>query len=387
MKMKQALFFVTALLLTLCGYAQTDSCRLRISLLTCSPGEELYSSFGHTALRVVDSAAGNDIVFNYGTFDDSDPQFYMKFTKGLMIYALSVYPYSDFLQEYRVQQRGVIEQTLHLSCAEKTALFKALLENAEEKNRFYQYYFHTDNCTTRARDMLKKNSAAPVVFNNILPPKTPTFRRLIHSYLNNSGQYWSKFGIDILLGSNLDEKVTNEQAMFLPDYLLKGFDSATIKGHPLVMDKQTVLTTPGFSDEAKTWITPFIFFLGLLLLMLALSWKGRRWTKGVLNIIDTVLFLSLGVLGVLLLTLWIIRIDTVCQDNWNLLWALPTHLPMAFLMWTNKRWVKIYFGITAILTLLLAVGWVFIPQQLNPAVAPILGIILLRSLYRSVGWH
>src|SRR5687768_17292459 len=107
MKMKQALFFLTALLLTLHGFAQNDSCRLRISLLTCSPGEELYSSFGHTALRVTDSTAGNDIVFNYGTFDDSDPQFYVKFTKGIMIYELSVYPYADFLREYQMQQRGV----------------------------------------------------------------------------------------------------------------------------------------------------------------------------------------------------------------------------------------------------------------------------------------
>lgn len=386
MKMKQALFSLLALLLTLSGFAQNDSCRLRISLLTCSPGEELYSSFGHTALRVTDSAAGNDIVFNYGTFDDSDPQFYMKFTKGIMIYELSVYPYADFFREYQMQQRGVIEQVLDLNCTEKTTLFKALLENAKEQNRSYQYYFHTDNCTTRARDMVKKSSA-PLMFRNILPAEPPTFRKLIHSYLNNSGQYWSKFGIDILLGSTLDEKVTNESAMFLPDYLMKGFDSATVQGRPLVSDKQTVLTSPGFSDEAKTWITPFIFFMILLVVMLGLSWKGRRWSKATLNFFDTLLFLSLGLLGVLLLTLWIIRVDNVCRDNWNLLWALPTHLPAAFLLWTNKRWVKVYFGITAILTLLFAAAWIFLPQQLNPAVAPILGIILLRSLYRSVGWH
>src|SRR5206468_3415667 len=102
--------------------AQTDSCHLRISLLTCSPGEELYSTFGHTAVRVTDSVRGSDIVYNYGTFDDRDPNFYTKFTKGIMLYALSGYSYQEFLQEYSSEKRGVIEQVLALTCAEKQRL-------------------------------------------------------------------------------------------------------------------------------------------------------------------------------------------------------------------------------------------------------------------------
>jgi hypothetical protein len=117
--------------------SQTDSCNLRISLLTCSPGEELYSTFGHTALRVIDHSNGMDLVFNYGTFDDSDPEFYTKFTKGLMLYALSAYPYSDFVREYQAEQRSVEEQVLQLNCTQKQALFNALRENAQEQNRFY----------------------------------------------------------------------------------------------------------------------------------------------------------------------------------------------------------------------------------------------------------
>src|SRR6185436_19472361 len=103
-----------------------DSCNLRISLLTCSPGEELYSIFGHTAIRVTDKGAGIDVVFNYGTFDDSNPtEFYWNFTKGLMRYALSAYPMKDFVSEYQEQNRGVVEQELNLTCAEKIKLFEA----------------------------------------------------------------------------------------------------------------------------------------------------------------------------------------------------------------------------------------------------------------------
>ena len=163
------------------SHAQSDTCALRISLLTCSPGEELYSSFGHTALRVTDKATGADLVFNNGTFDDSDPLFYVKFTRGLMNYALSVYPFQDFQWEYKVQNRSVIEQELQLSCEEKKKLNEQLLVNAQEQNRFYFYYFLDDNCTTRAKDMVKKSTASPLTFSPILPADRPTFRNLIHN--------------------------------------------------------------------------------------------------------------------------------------------------------------------------------------------------------------
>ena len=61
--------------------AQTDSCTLRISLLTCSPGEALYSTFGHTAVRVTDRSTGMDMVYNYGTFEFS-PDFCTNFIQG-----------------------------------------------------------------------------------------------------------------------------------------------------------------------------------------------------------------------------------------------------------------------------------------------------------------
>lgn len=367
------------LLLSIPSTAQTDSCYLRISLLTCSPGAELYSTFGHTAIRVTDQARGIDEVYNYGTFDDRDPNFYVKFTKGIMIYALSNYPYADFLSEYEAEGRGVIEQVLQLNCAQKQQLYTALQTNAQEQNRFYNYYFHTDNCTTRARDMIASKSGAQLIFNNILPAKPPTFRNLIHEYLNKGGQYWSKLGIDILLGSNLDEKATNEQAMFLPDYLLKAFDTATINNQPAILQKQTVLQM-GQAPDASSWFTPGVFTTLLLLIAIALT-AFRKQTA--LNIFDCIFFVLLGLLGLIIVTLWIIRIDTVCRDNFNLLWALPTHFFVAFVAYKKWKWVQQYFRIVFIASLLAAIAWWFVPQQLNPALLPLLGIVICRSYFRS----
>jgi hypothetical protein len=389
MKIAPVLLFVSALLCSNFLKAQTGTdssdCRLRVSLLTCSPGNELYSTFGHTAIRVIDSTRSLDYVFNYGTFDDRDPQFYSKFTKGIMLYALSAYPFSDFVYEYSSAGRGVIEQELQLSCENEKALIHALMRNNTEDNRFYNYYFHTDNCTTRARDMITRHAGDSVILATVLPDKKVTYRNLIHQYLDSSGMLWSKFGIDILLGANLDAAADNKGAMFLPDYLMKGMDKARVDGRPLISRTITILPAAALSGESKTALAPVMFFAILLLTITALSVMNKNGLNRALYIFDVIFFLFLGLLGTLLLTLWIIRVDDVCRNNYNLLWAIPTHLIVAPALLINARriWLRKYFRIVTILTGLVLVCWFFLPQQLNPAIAPILGLILVRSFYRS----
>lgn len=299
-----------------------------------------------------------------------------------MEYALSAYSYRDFQEEYRYQNRSVIEQTLQLSCAEKNKLFESLQLNAQEANRYYLYYFLDDNCTTRAKDMIKKSITSGLQLNNILPAKAPTFRNLIHDYLNKSDQPWSKLGIDILLGSRLDRKVTNEESMFLPDYLMEGFDSATVASRPLVIAKQTVVRAQEVKLE-RSWFTPALFFWILLAVVAGLTALGTKWAQRVMTVFDRFFFFMLGLLGLLLLTLWIIRIDTVCRDNFNLLWALPSHIYIAFVLNRNKGRVRKYFRVTMVITILLAISLVMLPQQMNLDLYPILCIILARSYFRS----
>ena len=52
-----------------------------VSLLTCSPGSEVYEIYGHTAIRVVD-ARGIDVVYNFGMFSFDEPGFVYRFVKG-----------------------------------------------------------------------------------------------------------------------------------------------------------------------------------------------------------------------------------------------------------------------------------------------------------------
>lgn len=354
-----------------------DSCSLRITLLTCSPGEELYSTFGHTAIRVSDQSTGLDEVYNYGTFEFA-PDFYYKFVKGKLLYALSVEDFRDFYFQYQAESRSIIEQELSLNCGQKQQLYAALRTNARPENRFYRYDFLFDNCTTRAGDIIAQNSGGPVTYPVLFPKSQPTFRDLIYVYLNRAHQDWSKFGIDLLLGAKLDRKATNREAQFLPDNLLKAMDGATANGKPLVKEKKAVLTMPDVGSESYL-ITPFVLFSLLLVIVGGLSLTKKRWARSVVGVFDFVLFFVLGAVGVLLLFMWFGTDHALCANNYNLVWAFPTHLAAAFFVHKRVTWIKRYFRVTFFVNLLLLLLWIFLPQHLNNALLPLVFLIVLRS--------
>ena len=379
--MKKLLFYFLVFTFHFSSFAQ-DSCGIRISLLTCTPGTELYSTFGHSALRVVDSSNNNDRVFNYGTFDYFDPNFYTNFIKGKLLYYVDTSSIEVFMYEYEFFKRGVTEQVINISCDEKQKLVAALYENIKEENREYRYDFNYDNCTSRLRDMLEKAAGKQLDSKNILPAPNTTFRNLIHSYLDKGGQQWSKLGIDMLLGKPMDKKVTNREAMFLPDYLLMAFDSSKLNGQPVVSEKKILLN---YFDayKTKTGITPFIIFGVLFLLIAILTFFVFKRRNLFLKIFDFFFFVIVGLIGVLILFMWFGTEHAMCKNNFNLLWALPTHLPIAFMLFSRKQWVNNYFRFIFFYTIALLLAWFFLPQQLNTALLPVVGIILIRSFYLS----
>jgi hypothetical protein len=379
------------------SWSQTnkDSCTMEISLLTCSPGNELYSLFGHTAIRIRDSRKGMDIVYNYGTFDDSDPLFYFYFTRGIMLYSLSASTFKDFMTEYEDEHRNVVAQILNLSCEEKNRLYEALRKNTMDENRLYQYHFHTDNCTTRAARIIESNTTDSLLYQDIFPVNSsvvPTsaeslisgpgmsYRDMIHKYLEREHQDWPEFGIDMLLGKNLDIKPTNIEAIhFLPDYLYKGMDSAHEGNKAMVAERQTLLQFPSTKMSAG-WFTPILFFT-LLLILSAWLYFLKNNPKAItgLLIFDFLFFTLLGLIGLLMTYMWLGRIDDVCRNNINILWALPTHIIAVFFIRKKAAWIKYYFLITAIIAALLLIGFPFGLQRMNTAVLPILVIIIFRS--------
>ena len=179
------------------GQAQ-DS--IRVSLLTCSPGQEVYSLYGHTAIRCVDFARGKDIVFNYGVFSFSQPYFIWRFVLGQCDYMVDAVYFDGFIRSYTERGSRVTEQILQLSGEEARMMMAYLIWNCRPENREYRYNFLYNNCTTMVRDVIERCVRGRVIYPARLPQRTT--RDILHEY--TQGHPWAAEGDDFLLGSAVD---------------------------------------------------------------------------------------------------------------------------------------------------------------------------------------
>lgn len=303
---------------------------LRLSLLTCGTGPEVWQTFGHTALRVVDSTAGTDLVYNYGTFAFSD-DFAWQFAQGKLDYSLSVYPYLYFLEEYERDQRSVDEQVLLLSGDQARRMQSFLDHNALPEFRDYKYDFFYDNCATRIRDIFPEILGPEFQFGSTIAAEKPlSFRDIINRYYYY--KHWERLGINLLLGSPIDLIMTNEEILFLPDYLSEALLGAQWQGQEISGPMQRHLEgrdppPPGLN------IPSMVFTLALVLLVL--GWGFPRLRPLGRGMIFLHLFVA-GLLGWIMLIMWFFTDHQACAYNTNLLWALPTHLFLAFLPKRNR---------------------------------------------------
>ncbi|MDR0793892.1 MAG: DUF4105 domain-containing protein [Chitinophagaceae bacterium] len=356
--------------------AQTaDSLHVRISLITCSPGDELYSTFGHTAIRITDSVKKTDLVYNYGNFDFDTPDFYVKFVRGKLPYSLELDDFPHFMQEYYFERRSVQEQELKLSQQEKTELISALEINARKENKYYKYDFLLDNCTSRVRDLLFKYIHG-MQLDKEITAKGVTSRNLIHAYLDKGGEPWNKLGIDLLLGSRLDEPISQHDAMFLPEYLLMGIDSAVAGNASVVVKKKYLLQVDSPVIPSGKYVP--LITVAVIVLFLFFIYYAARKNSLLSGIADAFLLYLTGLLGLLLLFMWFGTDHTVCRKNFNLLWAMPLNFFTAFFIWKQHAWIKTYFKIMFVLNILLLIAWSWLPQEMNIAVFPFVLLMCYR---------
>ena len=389
----QALVGLFLLVSTLVFTGSPDSTRAQptqlseqsqISLVTILPGDPVYSFAGHSAFRVRDPVHDLDRLYNYGTFSFDDPLFIPKFTYGHLRYFLSVQPYGPMKRAYKQQGRPVIAQQLRLTRPQRTALFRFLQNNARPENRYYQYDFFFDNCSTRIRDALKETLGDAVDFSGAPTPEK-SFRHLLDPYV--ASRPLLDLGFDLALGLPADRTATAWETMFLPEHLMRGFAKATIsvdgKTESLVTRTDTVQWVSGYAGTAPSFDWPVA--LGWLFLVIVGGWtswqaKTGRPPKGTG---DAILFATIGFIGLLLCYLWFVSTYTVTEYNLNLGWAWPTHLIAAALLVRrpHSRGLQRYFGLTAVVSTILAAGWLLWPQDLHAAVLPVVLSIAVRA-----GW-
>jgi hypothetical protein len=327
------LFFLSATFSLVEAQVNRLSEEAEISLLTFGPGPALYTVFGHSAIRVNDPRNRIDLMFNYGTFDFSQENFYWRFIRGDIYYWLSVTRAEGFIDDYKANDQSIREQVLNLDQEQKQKVWDFLVNNAMPENRFYFYDFFLDNCATRIKDLVYLTT--PFQLSDTVFQAPLSFREATDMYLQANP--WGDLGIDIGLGSPSDRKMKPEEYMYLPDYLYLGFKySKDAQGRPLVA-RDELLFQDLYPLEGP-WFTPAILFVLLLIAAIWWSWKQRKYGLKY-RLPDNVLFILLGIMGIVLLFLWFGTRHVATAYNQDLLWVSPLYF---FLLGNReRRWKKI----------------------------------------------
>lgn len=376
------------LLLALCfactaqGAIEKDS--VQVSLITCSPGAEIYNLFGHTAIRYQDTAKGIDVVFNYGMFSFQKPHFIFRFTLGQTDYELGVQAYQDFVDNYIAQGRSVEAQVLNLSPAEKEKLYEALLINYSPVNRVYRYNFFYDNCSTRPRDKIEESILGKVVYP--IYNKVKSYRDIVHQY--TEGHPWARFGIDLCLGAEADKPITQRQMMFCPFYLRDFMDKAQIvapAGKRPILTKHEMLVMSQTTKKDDGTITPLQCALLLFILSVAVSIYGIRKKKS-MWIYDSLIFTAAGMAGCIIAFLMLFSTHPTVSSNFLICVLHPFYL--FFLPWilfkarAGHR-SKTMMAFCVVLTLFLLL-YAVIPQKFDFAVVPLALSLWVRTVSHLV---
>lgn len=325
---KHLLFIILSLLFCTPLSAQillSDSAE--IYLLTCTPGTEVWSKYGHTGIRVCDEANKMDIVFNYGIFSLMEDGFYLKFIKGETYYQLGIESYSHFVRFYNKIGRKTYLQELNLTPMQKQQVFDALMLNYRPENRFYLYNFVFDNCATRPYYLLK-NALQDTIISSYQGYANQPFRSTITHY---TGPFsWVDFGINMVFGSKADQPMTNEQRLFLPEELMFYLSEAHLSdGTPLVIHENIA----PFEIASVPWYADCRFGIALFaLLMVLISWWDRKRNK-LSWWLDAILCLVYVVLLAIVIFLTFFSVHPLVGFNGRLLILPIIHLCARLIYW------------------------------------------------------
>lgn len=312
--------------------AQADGESLRISVLTFGQGDAVFERFGHNALRVRDLATGEDLAYNWGLFSFDEPQFLRRFLSGDTRYWVDAFYTSDMLAHYAEHDRHTVEQELNLTPAQRAALAALVRENVLPENRYYRYDYFLDNCSTRLRDALDRALGGALRTGATAVRTDRTFRS--ESVRLTAPSPLAQAGIDIALGPRADAPLTAWESMFIPmrlrDYLRTVTVPTATGTAPLVSDERVLYAArrPAELPERRGLAIGALGpVLGAWMLLLApVGAVARRRTRVPAAVMAALWHGVTGLLGLLLIGMWIGSAHVFWYNNWNLLIASPLAL-------------------------------------------------------------
>lgn len=305
----------------------------KISILTCEKGNELYSLFGHTAIRIQDASNDLDVVYNYGTFDFATKNFYLRFIKGDLKYFVTANTYNEFFYEYTIENRSIYEQTLHLTTIQKQQLFDTLNKSLLTDEKYYTYKFIDRNCTNMVVDKINQTLGENCIVKTT--EKGKTYREILFPYIEN--HFYENLGINIIFGKKVDE---DGKKLFLPNQFMESLKITKLNGKPISEDPRTILKATPEEPKKSLWNNYYSFCL--IFLLIAISRKSWMYLS---------YFAIIGILGIFLSVVGFYSFHEEVANNYNVLLFNPLLLLLIFYFWKKKfDWVK---RITQIIILLL----------------------------------
>jgi hypothetical protein len=351
-------------------------------LLTCGPGTETYSIYGHSALRIVIPEKHTDIVYNWGVFDFNTKNFAWKFAKGRLDYMLIAESLKGFLQGYFFEQRFAYSQKINIDPAETRKLVLLINENLKPENIKYRYDFFYDDCSTRIRDLLEKSVGEKLKYPPAESGKIPTFREMVGKYQNPYP--WLKFGVDLLMGSTTDKKAVFRDRMFLPidmkDELSETFIHRSGKMIPLLQNPEVLLDFNTHVIKQKFFTAPPAVFTLVIILILILT--ARVKSTKVIRSIDIIIYSVFSILSVMMVFFNFFTDHQQLKWNLNIIWLNPFIIVCLVMLIINKAgtlWFRIVFFISAGFIVLHYI----LPQDFNIGFVLLAIILLIRSFVRS----
>ncbi|MBK6565927.1 MAG: DUF4105 domain-containing protein [Saprospiraceae bacterium] len=339
---------------------------IRISLLTCSSGQESYESWGHSAIRIIDDDNSCDITYNFGLFNFNAPNFYLKFIQGKLKYQLGIQNTNDFINSYLREDRQVVEQKLNISAESKKRIIEKLENLYKPENRFYYYNFVGKNCTTELRDLIFSNVNTD--FNN--KPTSKSARIIISEYL--TGQPWTKFGINLIMGSKVDRGINTYNSMFLPDYLSIELGKINYNGKSLVLNEELFnLKKTSYKKQPFLLDPTFIFIVLAFVVLFNTSSK-----------LQVMIFILMGIIGLLVMSISVFSHHLELKNNFNLLWCNPLYLISAILLITKSH-IKVQMYLSILLLSLIistVIVWIAELQSFENGFLPIALILIIYNL-------
>lgn len=384
---KRVALYILLFVASLAAYAGGENAGVEVSVLTCSPGREVYSLYGHTAIRIRDRVGTEDLVFNYGVFDFNSGNFIWNFVLGRTDYQCVAVPWPYFLEEYRRRGSSVVAQVLNLTPEEAESVRSYLHNNVKAENRVYRYNYLTNNCTTRVMDCVDACVDGEVSYAWDTGPHT--YRQMMHEYTVNFP--WAQEGNDVLLGADVDTVLSHRATCFLPEYYSRALDGAVVRDE--VKDtrrlvRETVTVFPADEARVKASDTGADFPLsplmtgcaafGMALLLMLLEFRSRRmfW------LLDVVLMLGHGLAGCLILFVFLFSEHPTLDSNWLVgvlnplpLVALPYVVKAA---WRDRVTYWHHFMAVWLALFLLFIPWM--PQQVGVLMVAVVATLLCRQV-------